>query len=254
MHAGDAFRIALQRLERRNAHHRNVVAGEAVALEQLAHLELDQIHQLRIVNRVDLVERDDQVRHVDLLGEQHVLAGLRHRAVDRADDQDAAVHLRRAGDHVLDVVGVTRAVHVRVVTVRRAVLDVARRDRQDLGRVATSLRLGSLGHFVVRDELRPALVRGDLGQRSGQRGLAVVDVPDGANVDVRFGSIEFLFCHVVYPVPRLRSSTERLSTASPDKTLRLGPAGLAQDTRPSVTRPATSEPHSGESSGADDRD
>ena len=129
-----------------------------------------------------------------------MLSRLRHRAVDRADHEDGAVHLRRAGDHVLDVIGVTRAVNVRVVPVRGGVLDVARRDRQNLGRVAPSLRLRGLGHFVVRNELRPALVRGDLGQRSGQRGLAVVDVPDGADVDVRFGSIEFLFCHVVYPV------------------------------------------------------
>mgnify|MGYP003693664675 CR=1 FL=1 len=131
------------------------------------------------------------------LGEQHVLARLRHRAVDRADHQDGAVHLRGAGDHVLDVVGVARAVDVRVVPVRRRVLDVARRDRQDLGRVATALRLGRLGHFVIRDELRPALVGRHLGQRRGQSGLAVVDVTDGAHVDVRFRTIEFLFCHVV---------------------------------------------------------
>ena len=85
----DAFRIALQRLERRHAHHRHVVAGEAVGLEQLAHLELDEVEQLGIVDRVDLVQRDDEVRHVDLAGEQHVLARLRHRAVDRADDENA---------------------------------------------------------------------------------------------------------------------------------------------------------------------
>ena len=122
--------------------------------------------------------------------------------------QDGAVHLRRAGDHVLDVVGVTRAVDVRVVAVRRRVLDVAGRDRQNLGRVAPSLRLGGLGDLVVRDELRPALVRRHLGQRGRQRGLAVVDVADGANVDVRFGTIEFLFCHVVVP------SSDCVSTAS----------------------------------------
>ena len=43
--------------------------------------------------------------------------------------QDRAVHLRRAGDHVLDVVGVARAVHVRVVAVRRLVLHVRGVDR-----------------------------------------------------------------------------------------------------------------------------
>ena len=205
MHAGDAFGIALQRLERRHADHRDVVAGEAVGLEQLAHFELDEVEQLGIVDRVDLVERDDQVRHVDLAGEQHVLARLRHRAVDGADDEDGAVHLRRAGDHVLDVVGVARAVDVRVVPVRRRVLDVARRDGQNLRLVAAALRLGRLGDFVVGDELRPALVGRHLGERRGQRRLAVVDVPDGADVHVRFAAIEFFFGHVCDP-RRLRIS------------------------------------------------
>ena len=129
-----------------------------------------------------------------------------------------AVHLRRAGDHVLDVVGVTRAVDVRVVTVRGRVLDVAGRDRQDLGGVAAALRLRGLGDLVVGHELRPALVSRDLGQRRGQGRLAVVDVADGANVDVRFGSIEFLFCHVaslprVYVCPCPLPASYNLSVA-----------------------------------------
>ena len=109
-----------------------------------------------------------------------------------------AVHLRGAGDHVLDVVGVARAVDVRVVALRGRILDVARRDRHDLRLVAAALRLGRLGDLVVRDELRPALVGGHLRERRGQRGLAVVDVADGADVHVRFAAIEFLFSHVVY--------------------------------------------------------
>ena len=128
-----------------------------------------------------------------------MLARLRHRAVDGADHEDGAVHLRRAGDHVLDVVGVARAVDVRVVPVRGRVLDVARRDRQNLRLVAAALRLGRLGDLVVRDELRPALVGRHLGERRGQRGLAVVDVPDGADVHVRFAAIEFFFGHVCDP-------------------------------------------------------
>src|SRR5437588_674957 len=61
---------------------------------------------------------------------------------------------------------------------RRRVLEVARRDGHEFGLVAAALGLGCLGHFIVRDELCPALVGGDLGQRRGERGLAVVDVTD----------------------------------------------------------------------------
>ena len=76
-----------------------------------------------------------------------------------ADHQDRPVHLRGPGDHVLHVVGVARAVHVRVVALRGLVLHVAGRDRQDLGRVAAALRLRGLRHRVVRDVGRPAPCR-----------------------------------------------------------------------------------------------
>jgi hypothetical protein len=101
--------------------------GNSYFGQQLAHLELDQLQQLRIVDHVDLVQEHHERRHADLTGQQDVLAGLRHRAVGRRHHQDRAVHLRRAGDHVLHVVGVARAVDVRVVTVRRLVLDMRRR-------------------------------------------------------------------------------------------------------------------------------
>ncbi len=92
--------------------------------EQLADLELDELQDLLVVDHVGLVQGDQDVGHADLAGQQHVLLGLRHRAVGGGHHQDRAVHLRRTGDHVLDVVGVTRGVDVGVVTLLRRVLDV----------------------------------------------------------------------------------------------------------------------------------
>jgi hypothetical protein len=80
--------------------------------------------------------------HADLASEQHVLARLRHRAVGRRHDQDRAVHLGGARDHVLDEVGVARAVDVRVVALRRLVLGVRGRD----------------GHRLVGERTVPPLV------------------------------------------------------------------------------------------------
>ena len=108
--------VAVEGLHRRTANHRDVVAREAVVLEQLANFELDEVEELGVVDEVALVEEDHDRGHADLTGEQDVLLGLGHGAVGRGDHQDRAVHLRGAGDHVLDVVGVTRAVDVRVVT------------------------------------------------------------------------------------------------------------------------------------------
>ena len=69
------------------------------------------------------------MRDVDLAGEQDVLARLRHDAVGGRDHEDRAVHLGRAGDHVLHVVGVARAVDVGVMALVGLVLDVGGRDR-----------------------------------------------------------------------------------------------------------------------------
>ena len=125
----DVGRIArvvgrLERLQRAAADDRDVVTREVVLGQQLADLELDEVEQLGVVDHVDLVEEHDDERHLDLAGEQDVLARLGHRAVGRGDDEDGPVHLRGAGDHVLDVVGVTRAVDVGVVARVGLVLDV----------------------------------------------------------------------------------------------------------------------------------
>ncbi len=66
-------------------------------------------------------------------------------AIGGGHDQNRAVHLRGAGDHVLDVIGVTRAVHVRVVTVGRLVLDVGGGDRY-----AARLLLGGVVDLIER--------------------------------------------------------------------------------------------------------
>src|SRR5688500_16761702 len=114
---------ALERLEGGDADDGKVVAGELVAGEQLADLELDELEEVRI-SGVDLVEGDDDRQNADLAGQQDVLARLRHRAVSGGDNEDRTVHLRGAGDHVLDVVGVTRAVDVRIVALLGRVLHV----------------------------------------------------------------------------------------------------------------------------------
>ena len=103
--------------------------GKLVALQQLAHFEFDQVKQFGIIHRIALVQRNHDVRHSYLARQQHVLARLRHRTIGCRHHQDRAIHLRRARDHVLDVVGVARTIHVRVVTVCRLILHVRGRDR-----------------------------------------------------------------------------------------------------------------------------
>src|SRR5690606_4433295 len=123
------LRVTLEGLERGDADHRHVVAREVVGGQQLADLHLDELQDLLVVDHVGLVQRDDDVGDTHLAGQEDVLLRLGHRTVGGGDHEDRAVHLGRTGDHVLHVVGVTRAVDVRVVTLLGLVLDVRDGDR-----------------------------------------------------------------------------------------------------------------------------
>src|SRR4051812_47257391 len=185
--------VAVQRLERRADDERDVVARELVLVEQVADLDLDELQELLVVDHVRLVEEHDDVRHAHLTGEQDVLARLRHRAVRRRDHEDRAVHLGGARDHVLHVVGVTGTVHVRVVPVLGLVLDVRSGDGD-----AARLLLGSVVDLLEGTGLSAVLLAEDLGDGRGQRRLAVVDVTDGADVDVRLVPRELLLRHFLF--------------------------------------------------------
>ena len=164
--------------------------GNSYLVSSSRSFHLDQFEQFGVVDGVDLVEEDDDARHADLAGEQDVLAGLRHGAVVGGDDEDGAVHLGGAGDHVLDVVGVAGAVDVGVVPVGRLVLDVGDGDGDRLEVVALG---AALGDVLVALELRRACSCRPGGPRSRRSGgLAVVDVADGADVDVRLGPLQIL--------------------------------------------------------------
>ncbi len=187
--------VAFQRQLGRTLHDRGVVAREVVLRQQFANFHFHQLEQLGVVNHVSLVQEDDDVRHANLARQQDVFAGLRHRTVSGRHDQDRAVHLGGARDHVLDVVSVARAVNVRVVTRFRFVLDVRGVD-------GDAARL----FFRSRVDLVVALgFAAELGRQNGrdgrrQGGLAVVNVADGADVHVRLGTFKLAFCHDLYPL------------------------------------------------------
>ena len=185
-----AFRVAVQALEGRTLDDGDGVAGIFVLGEQVAHFHLDEVEQFGIVHHVALVQEHDERGHADLTGEQDVLTGLGHGAVGRGNDEDAAVHLRRAGDHVLHIVSVAGAVDVRVVALVALVLDVGGVDRD-----AALFFFGGGVDLVVGHGLCLARLGQDGGDGGRQSGLAVIDVADGANVHVRFVSLKFVLSH-----------------------------------------------------------
>src|SRR5713226_9045887 len=185
------LRVPFQRLQRAPPDHRHLVPRKPVLRQQLPHLHFHQLEQLRVLHRVALVQKHHHVRHVHLPRQQHVLPRLRHRPVRRRHHQNRPVHLRRAGDHVLDVVGVPRTVHVRVVPVLRLVLHVRYRDRDPsrllLRRVVDRVK-GSKLYLRVR-------LRQHLGDRRRQSRLPVIDVSYRPHIHVRLRSIKLFLRH-----------------------------------------------------------
>src|SRR5271168_4713817 len=120
-----------------------------------------------------------------------MLARLRHRAVCRRYHQDRAVHLRGSGDHVLDVIRVSRAVHVRVVPVCRFILHVRNRN----GDAALALFRRVVNRIKRAEKYLRVVLREHLGDCRRQRRFAVIDVTNGPNVHVRLVSFELLLGH-----------------------------------------------------------
>ena len=189
------LRIAFESLQSGNLDDRGV-AIEVLGLEQVAAFFLNELQHFLIVDHIGLVEGNQDRRNADLASKQNVLAGLSHRAVGGGDNEDCAVHLSCTGDHVLDVVGVAGGVDVCVVTRLGLVLDVG-----NVNRNATLTLFRSVVDVFERGELVQfrVLVVQNLGDCCGKRGLAVVNVTDGTDVDVRLAALELGLRHLCPP-------------------------------------------------------
>ena len=130
-----------------------------------------------------------------MAGKKDMLAGLRHWAVSSAANKNSTVHLGGSGDHVFNVVSVAGAIDVRVVTFCGFVFDVGGIDRN-----AALFLFGSCVDFVVFFRRCATAFSEDGCDRGGECRFTVVNVADGANVDMRFISIELFFSHLEFSV------------------------------------------------------
>ena len=113
-----------------------------------------------------------------------MLPSLGHGSISSSNDKNTSVHLSGTSNHILNVISVAGAVNVAVVSVLSLVLNVTGVDGN-----LTGLLLGGLVNVLVAHGLGPALLRKDLRDGLGKSGLAVIDVADGADIDVGLGSV-----------------------------------------------------------------
>ncbi|KFM83854.1 hypothetical protein DJ90_5583 [Paenibacillus macerans] len=184
-----AIRI-LQSFTSGTADDRSVVARELVFVQQVANFHFNQFKQLFVFNHVAFVQEYDDVRNAYVTGQQDVFASLRHWAVSCGYNQDRAVHLSCAGDHVFNIVGVPWAVNVCIVAVRSFILNVCRRDCD------TAFAFFRSFVDLVESYGSTAVFFGQY-SRDGcsQSCFTMVDVTNRTDINVRFCTFVFSLCH-----------------------------------------------------------
>ncbi|VGO76683.1 hypothetical protein SB00001_00337 [Klebsiella variicola] len=186
--------VAFQRFQSRTTNDRGVVAREIVLRQQFTNFHLNQFQQLFVINHVAFVQEHDDVRNAYLTTQQDVLTSLRHRAVSRSNNQDRAVHLRSTGDHVFNIVGVARAVYVRVVASRGVIFNVRGVDGD-----TTSFFFRCVIDLVECTSRTTVGFSQNGSDGSSQGSFTMVNVADSTNVDVRFCTFKFFFRHGYIP-------------------------------------------------------
>ena len=120
-----------------------------------------------------------------------MLTCLLQRTVGTCNNQDRTVHLCCTCDHVLDIVCVSGAVHVCVVTFFRLILNVTGID----GNTSFLLFGCIIDLRIIHKFVGAVHQRKIFGDRSSQRGFTMVNVANGTNVYMGFGSFEFRLSH-----------------------------------------------------------
>ena len=184
------FRVPVQRSQCGSYDDRHFIAGEVIGGQQVADFHFYEVDQFRIVYLVCFVQEYDDGRYAYLLGKKDVFTGLGHWAVCCGYDQDRAVHLCRAGDHVLYIVGVPGAVYVCVVAVFGFIFYSGCID----GDTARSFFRCFIDGRVVQ-EVCLSFFSQYFGNGRGQGGFTVIDMSDSTDVYMRFGSFIMCFCH-----------------------------------------------------------
>ncbi len=120
-----------------------------------------------------------------------MLTCLRHWAISSSYHEDGTVHLRSTSNHVLNIVGVTWAVNVSVVTLFSRILHVRSVDRD-----TTLLLLRGVVNRREITKFRKSFASQHSGDGSSKGRLTVVDVTDCTYVQVGFGAVKICFSHV----------------------------------------------------------
>src|SRR3989339_1340566 len=187
LHPFIVHRLGFQSFKPGTSDYRGLISRETVFIEKLSDFGFNKVNQLFVVNHIHFVQKHDNGRNADLSSQKNMLSSLGHNAVGGGHDENGSVHLGGAGNHVFDVVGVSGSVNVGVVPLGVLVFAVMQSDGYASGFFFRSV-------VYVFYFLQPDFVAGQVKRIQNTRrkgGFAVVNVTDGADVNVRLSSLKF---------------------------------------------------------------
>ena len=89
---------------------------ESIFFKLFCDFHFYQFKQLRIINHITLVHKYYDIGNAYLTGQKDMLLCLSHNTVSSSYYQDSTIHLSCTSDHVLNVVSMSRAVNVCIVS------------------------------------------------------------------------------------------------------------------------------------------
>lgn len=114
-----------QSFQSRTFDDRCVISREFVLVKEFTNFHLYEFKKFFIVYHVTFVHEYYDVRYTYLTGQKDVLSCLSHNTICSSYNKDSSVHLSSTCDHVLNVIGMTWAVNMCVVTFLCLILNVS---------------------------------------------------------------------------------------------------------------------------------
>ena len=112
----------------RSLDNRNVISWEVILGKKITDLHLNELKKLLIVYHITFVHEYNDVRNTNLTSKKNVLFCLSHNTICSSNYEDSTIHLSCTCDHVLNVVSMSWAVNVCVMSTLCLILNVSCRN------------------------------------------------------------------------------------------------------------------------------
>ncbi len=109
----------------RTTDNRSIVAVKFIEIKKITNLHLNKLKKLFIVNHINFIHEYKHCWYVNLVCKKDMFTCLRHWTVISGNHKNCTVHLGSTCNHILDIVSVTRAVNVCIVTCRSLIFNVS---------------------------------------------------------------------------------------------------------------------------------